>query len=117
MTCPKCGTLNQEGVAFCANCGTALQQNPTQPVQSPNFAPVGVPGKGFAIASLILGIVSLIIAALPCGTMAVIFAVLAKKKGFTGGMATAGIACGVVGLSLWLITLIACQGSLVGLGF
>ena len=108
MTCPNCGTLNQEGVAFCANCGTALQQNPTQPAQSPNFAPVGVPGKGFAIASLILGIVSLIIAALPCGTMAVIFAVLAKKKGFTGGMATAGLVLGIIGLASWLLMLVFC---------
>ena len=38
MNCPKCGSSNPAGSAFCVNCGTALpqgQQAPPQPAPTP----------------------------------------------------------------------------------
>ena len=42
MFCSNCGTSNQDGVAFCANCGNPLVSNtqPAQPVQPEFTAPV-----------------------------------------------------------------------------
>ena len=81
MFCPNCGANNADGVAFCANCGTKLDnqqpqqeaqpqyqqpeyQRPQQQYQAPSqppyvpTAPVAVPGKGLGITAMILGIIS-----------------------------------------------------------
>lgn len=63
-------------------------------------------GKGFAIASLICGIVSLFCFAIITGVLGIVFGSVAKGKGFRGGMATAGIVCGVIGIVSWLIMII-----------
>lgn len=69
------------------------------------------PGKGKAIASLVLGIVTL---ALLCwlppfgfgvisGILGIIFAVLASKAGYRGGIKTAGLVTSIIGLIIALI--------------
>lgn len=80
-------------------------QQPTQPVygQQPGTP---VPGKGLAVASLVLGIVSFFCFAIITGILAIVFGAVAKNKGFKGGMATAGIVCGVIGVALWLVMMI-----------
>lgn len=79
------------------------------------------PASGMAIASLVLGIVSLLsvclfhlgaIVGLPCAIMAIVFGVLAKPKINTGesggrGMALAGIICGSIYLALVVLVVIA----------
>lgn len=119
MFCPNCGKENNDGVMFCSGCGTALnggqqaqpqpqyQQNPYQqnPYQQ-NPVPVQ-PGKGLAIAALVLGIVSFFCIPVITGILAIIFGGVAKSKGYRGGMATAGIVCGIIGVAAWLIMLIA----------
>ena len=60
--------------------------------------------KGLSIASLVLGIVSILfvskfIIAVACGVLAVIFGIKGKKRGGQG-MATAGFITGIIGLSL-----------------
>ncbi len=136
MFCPNCGQNNLDEAQFCTSCGTALnqqsapqQQAPQQPVyqqpvyQQPaaNAVPVKPkqPANGLAVASLVLGLVSFFCFAVITGGLAIIFGAVAKSKGNTGGMATGGIACGVVGVALWLVMLIACQGTMglmTGLG-
>ncbi len=61
-------------------------------------------GKYFAIASLALGIISIILIPfkLITGSLAIVFGVLAKKRNYTK-YTTAGIICGVIGLILGLI--------------
>ena len=115
MICPNCGTDNVEGVTFCVNCGT----NMNAPVQQPNGgqpAAAEDPGKGFAIASLVLGIVSLFFAAFISGTLAIVFAVMAKKKGSTNKMATAGMVLGIIGIASWLLMQVVCAICNAGLG-
>ena len=79
------------------------------------------PVSGMAIASLVLGIVSLlsfclfhlgIIIGLPCAILALVFGVLARPKVNTGemggrGMALAGLICGSIYLALLVIGVIA----------
>lgn len=109
--CYRCG-YNLSGVAVggqCPECGT--------PVASSYGTSVG-PSSGKAIASMVLGIVSIPacvswgIGSLVCGTLAVIFWHLAKqdlKRGGysanSNGMAIAGLVCGLAGLVIGLAML------------
>ncbi len=60
-------------------------------------------GKGMAIASLILGIVSFFCFAIIAGPLAIIFGCVAKSQGSKSGMATAGIVTGAIGVGLMIV--------------
>ena len=64
--------------------------------------PTGSNGNGMAIASMVLGIVGLFIFGLPCGILAIIFAVLSKKK-IKSGKATAGLVLGIIDVAAWAL--------------
>lgn len=59
-------------------------------------------GKGFAIASLILGIASLctgyIFVGVACGIVAIVLSVKSKQEIGPNGMATAGLVTGIIGV-------------------
>lgn len=63
--------------------------------------------SGFTIASLVLGIVSLVLwcvwfVSIPCSILALIFGIIGvKKKG--KGMAIAGIVTGAISLAIWVV--------------
>lgn len=136
MFCSKCGNQIPDNSTFCPNCGTAFAQ-PQQPQynqpqygqpQQPQYpqqpggyvppqAPVSEPGKGMAIASLVLGILSFFCFAYIAGTLGIVFGCVAKNKGYTGKMATAGIICGAVGIVLWIVLQIAGLSLLGSLGY
>ena len=79
--------------------------------------------NGFAIASLVLGIVSIVFCFIPglilvgliTGIIGVVFGVLAKKKNPTG-MATAGLVCSIIGLILSSLVIIACAACIGAAG-
>ena len=62
-------------------------------------------GNGMATASLVLGLVGLFLFALPCGTLAVIFSIISKKKA-KSGKATAGLVLGIIDLASWVLLMI-----------
>ena len=66
-----------------------------------NDAPNVEGGKGFAITSMILGILS-IICCQALSIPAIIFFIVAKAKGSHSGMAIAGLVCGILGLLIWI---------------
>lgn len=81
------------------------------------------PGKGMATASLVCSILSVVffilhiflwflifpaIIGLILGIVAVVTAVLAKKKGVIGGTATAGLVMGIIGTAMNGIIFICC---------
>jgi len=80
--------------------------------------------KGMAVASMILGIVSLVLfciwwISLPCAIVAIILGLVARSKAAAGvaggkGMATTGLVCGIISILL-LILLVG--GLLAFLGF
>ena len=51
--------------------------------------------KGLSIATMVLGIVGLVLFAIPCGILAIIFGIIGKKKGGKG-FATAGLILGII---------------------
>jgi len=91
------------------------QQGYQQPVY-PQYVPAQpIPGKGLGIASMVLGIVSLwLCAAFIPALLAIIFGAVSKNKGYKGGMATAGIVCGIISVVLFFIYIII--GVVVGIG-
>lgn len=96
MVCNNCGTSNDSNATVCTTCGAYL----TAPAANTES------GNGFAIASLVLGIVSIFCFAIITGTLGIVFGYMAKSKGYKGGMATAGIVCGIIGIAAWAIMLI-----------
>lgn len=82
--------------------------------QNYNNQPQQAP-KGFAIAALVLGIVSIVFCCLwyisiPTGVVGIILGVMGRKKCTTAqGMATAGLVLSIIGavLSILLITILA----------
>lgn len=73
--------------------------------------------SGKAIASLVCGIIGILIAGIIFGPLAIILGVLAKKeinqnpRGIQGkGQATAGIVCGIIAIIVWLIIVIVMFG-------
>lgn len=109
MFCNKCGANLPDGTTFCPNCGAPMQNGYQQNGYQQNGyqQPVSQPGKGLAIAGMILGIISFFCFPAITGALGIIFGAVAKSKGYRGGMATAGIVCGVIGIVLWLIMLFA----------
>ncbi len=100
MYCSKCGMQNSEEATLCVNCGTILGA-PPQPAAQPGGV-VGVQTCGLAIASLVMGILSIfcsIILAIPAVICGIIALVKISKSGGQlkgNGMAIAGIAVPVV---------------------
>jgi len=69
-------------------------------------------GKGSATASLVLGIICLIlpipIIGLILGIAGLASASSARKQGYEGGLRTAGLVCSVIGTIFAAITTLAC---------
>lgn len=90
---------------------------PGQPQPAPQAGVEQKRTSGKAIASLVLGIVGLLILPIVCSTLAIVFGTMARNEtqrdpGLGGrGMATAGFVLGIVSLVVWIIVLIAVLGS------
>lgn len=65
-------------------------------------------GESAANAALICGIISLFIAGLILGIIAVVQASNAKKQGYIGGKATAGMVTGIIGIAGSVFTGLMC---------
>jgi type IV pilus assembly protein PilA len=106
MTCPRCRSANVEGAPFCASCGGPLARPVAQ----------GPVRKGLAVASLVLGVLSLpTFGLLGIGAiLAIVFGILALTKvsrqpeEFGGkGMAIGGIVCGGISVLVFPVLIIA----------
>ena len=130
MVCKNCGAELAQEAKFCTVCGAQVETTVppqqqyttsgeysaqpqagqpvyTQPVmQQPVYAAQNQPGHGFAVASLVLGIVSFFCCGFITGILAIIFGAVAKNKGNRSGMATAGIICSAIAIAMWVIILV-----------
>ena len=96
---------------------------PVQP--SPIGSAEAKPPAGLAIASLVLGIVGLVLfciwyVSIPSAILAVIFGIVARKKAADGtgggnGMALAGLVCGLISLELVALAFLGCL-AILGIG-
>jgi hypothetical protein len=86
MNCHKCGTQNPEDVQVCISCGSELTQPPT-PAES-----VKVKTSSFAIASLLLGILSIFVFYLAAAEKSDIIAIISF------GLAISALVLGIISL-------------------
>lgn len=78
-----------------------------------------IPGKGAAVASLVMGIIAVIlwffgyssIVSVVLGAIGLICAGNAKKAGFSSGMRTAGFVLSLIGLIGGAVAFVACVGA------
>lgn len=148
--CPACGNAISERSVFCDICGTRVAAQPTQPTgypPQPAYPPITqvvyvkpkVPGRGFGIASMVLGILGLlyslsgataILSMLDFGfyaeafipplimisvmpLLATIFGYSARKRGYRCGISNSGLTMGIIGLcAMALILMLAVLSSL-----
>lgn len=83
-----------------------------------------IPGKGAATASLVLGIIAVVlwffgysaIISVVLGVIGIILAGNAKKAGFEGGIRTAGFVLSIIGLVGGAIAFVACVACMGALG-
>lgn len=86
-----------------------------------------IPGKGAATASMVLGIISVVLwffgysalVSVILGIVGLILAGNAKKAGFVGGIQTAGFVLSLIGLiggAIFFVACIACVGAIGAIG-
>ncbi len=86
-----------------------------------------IPGKGAATASLVLGIISVVLwffgysalVSVILGIVGLILAGNAKKAGFNGGIRTAGFVLSLIGLiggAIFFVACVACVGAIGSAG-
>lgn len=86
-----------------------------------------IPGKGAATASMVLGIISVVLwffgysalVSVILGIVGLILAGNAKKAGFVGGMQTAGFVLSLIGLiggAIFFVACVACVGAVGAAG-
>lgn len=63
------------------------------------------PGRSYAIAGMILGIVSFFIMTLVTGVLAIVFGCIARSKGFKTPMANSGIILGSISIGIGLLVI------------
>jgi len=112
FTCAACGaSLRGRTIEeLCPECGTPVLHSVGNATSRPT--------SGFAVASLVLGIVAVVgcigygFFSIICGPLAIVFGLKADKAlkrgdagGSTKGMATAGLVMGIIGTLLGLIAI------------
>ena len=129
--CPLCGAELADGAKFCTACGNQVPEAAPEvvteapvpeaaPVYSEpqtyayanDVAPEPKKGNGFAIASLVLGILAILcciidVLSMILGIAAIVFGIIALAKKQSKGMAIAGIICGALGFIIAIILIAA----------
>lgn len=114
MKCPNCGTINPDDTSFCSVCNTSFETSPPVPLQPDQMVPAQPKTSGLAIASLVLGIISLILCSLGlfpaiiglilgCVAIGIINSQPNQMKGKE--LAISGIIISIIGIFLGLIPL------------
>lgn len=128
--CIRCGAQLADGMQFCGNCGAQQTEQPVyqQPVyqQPAHQVSAKVPGRGMGVASMVLGIISLVFfciwyIAVPCAIVGVSLGGLSKSKanevGASAGMANAGVACSCIALGLALLFILLVSAGVASAGY
>lgn len=110
MFCKFCGKPNEDGAKYCSSCGNDMEAEVAQnPVTENPVAATRKKTSGLAVASFVLSLVGLLVAAIICGTLGIIFASMAfkaiREQNLGGkGLATAGLVISICDIVLVLIS-------------
>ncbi len=102
-----------------------MEENSNVPQTNPNSS---VPGKNAAIASMVLGIISVAlwffgyssIVSVVLGIVGLVLASSSKKAGYSDGIRTAGFVLSLIGLIggvIFFVACVACIGALGSVGY
>lgn len=134
--CHACGAQYPDEAVFCSACGARLAAVPGHP-QPPQAPPIyqnvvyvkpKIPGRGFGIASMVLGIVGLvysfslfsmvsvvnrlesilfaILFLMSMPILALCFSFPARKRGYKNGISTSGLVLGTIALGIDLLSVL-----------
>ena len=133
--CQKCGTQIQDGISACPNCGAFVNIGINSSMGSQFYLKPHIPGRGLGISGMVLGIIGLFLGFCflmisvdfvnnaPSdirdedffGVLA-IYSVLSilgvslggagRSKGYRNGVSTTGIITGIIGILVYLISII-----------
>jgi len=116
MFCPKCGNQCNDGANFCSRCSTRISGNVggsdeqrvnQEPYRAAVYSqPQKHPGESSALTSLICGILGIFVLPIILSIIAIVQGNKAKRMGYDGGMATAGVVLGWIGLLLGILGVI-----------
>ena len=118
MYCKKCGEQLEENAQICPVCKTPVtKESPTEEAteqnaaftapEAPAPAPANKKYSGKAIAGFVLSLVGLLIAAIPCGILGLVFSSISfketesEKKG--KGLAIAGFVISIVNIVVGIL--------------
>ncbi|HCG67085.1 MAG TPA: hypothetical protein DEW22_00150 [Clostridiales bacterium] len=118
MLCSNCGSKLPDNAVFCPNCGQSVlpdapKNQPGDPTAT-NEA-VTVPGNGLGIASMVLGILSLVFMCIfylgiPMSIIGLVLGAVsihkAKAVNMKNGMAVAGVTCSIISIVLYAVLII-----------
>lgn len=119
LICPRCGTHNYDGTYHCTRCNTPFLAQPIY-VATPVYEKKPVPGRGLGVASMVLGILSIVLfcvwfLSIPFAVLGLIFGIagLCVSKSHGNGMAVAGFVCSLVTLLFYgLIIFLMAEGGM-----
>lgn len=120
FNCPRCGGSNPTGAMFCGACGGGLAglQTGQEPPPGGNMygqAPASAPGTGLGTASMITGILALLLVcflpvSVPLALAALITGIIHLRRTRTvragRGMAIAGVTTGACSLALGSVLIV-----------
>lgn len=123
MYCSKCGREISENAAFCSNCGQAVNVNEKQkePYVEPlhyqySSEPKRKEADGYAIASLVLGILGFFCLPIIGGILAIVFGNMSLRENGQSTMARVGKILGIIGLSIMIICVVVIVACFVFVG-
>lgn len=124
MFCPKCSSNIPDNAVHCPNCGAALSSNNAVQVQNQFGDTEKQGGMGFGIASMVLGILSILCSccfyylSIPLSIVGLILGAIAVHKKNRGrGMAIAGLVLSIISLGLGIVVMISGAALLSSMGF
>lgn len=111
MYCSNCGREIEENVAFCPNCGQAVNVKRTVPNVEPmpyeyTSEPVKSETDGYAIASLVLGILAFFCLPIVGSILAIVFGNKSMCEHGQNTMAKVGKILGIVSLVIMIVCVV-----------
>ncbi len=119
LFCKNCGKEIDDNTVICPHCGVSQEEQSLSQTSS---------GGGLGVASLVLGIISIVIGAFsggslgwigaPIGIVGIILGAIGRKNAPEAkkGLANAGFVCSIIGTILCILFYVACIACIGAIG-